>query len=97
MLEPIFEADFEPCSYGFRPMLRAQDAIAEIHFYGTRGYEWVLDADRAVAADHGGRDRDAADRGDTGHPVPLPRHQDPQSLDPDSSSLTAGTVESPLR
>ena len=35
---------------------------------------------RAVAADHGGRDRDAADRGNTGHPVPLPRHQDPQSL-----------------
>jgi RNA-directed DNA polymerase len=45
VLEPIFEADFEPCSYGFRPMRRAQDAIAEIHFYGTRGYEWVLDAD----------------------------------------------------
>ena len=38
VLEPIFEADFEPCSYGFRPMRRAQDAIAEIHFYGTRGY-----------------------------------------------------------
>ena len=30
MLEPIFEADFKPCSYGFRPKRRAQDAIAEI-------------------------------------------------------------------
>ncbi len=41
VLEPIFEADFVPVSYGFRPMRRAQDAIAEIQFYGTRGYEWV--------------------------------------------------------
>jgi RNA-directed DNA polymerase len=45
VLEPIFEADFSPVSYGFRPKRRAQDAIAEIQFYGTRGYEWVLDAD----------------------------------------------------
>ena len=45
VLEPIFEADFHPCSYGFRPKRRAQDAIAEIHFYGSRSYEWVLDAD----------------------------------------------------
>ncbi len=45
VLEPIFEADFEPVSFGFRPHRRAQDAIAEIHYYGTRGYRWVLDAD----------------------------------------------------
>jgi RNA-directed DNA polymerase len=45
VLEPIFEADFLPVSYGFRPERRAHDAIAEIHFYGTRGYQWVLDAD----------------------------------------------------
>ena len=45
VLEPIFEADFQPCSYGFRPNRRAHDAIAEIHFYATRGYEWVLEAD----------------------------------------------------
>src|SRR5919197_477148 len=31
VLEPIFEADFQPCSYGFRPNRRAQDAIAELH------------------------------------------------------------------
>src|SRR6201994_1887846 len=52
VLEPIFEADFEPCSYGFRPKRRAQDAIAEVHFYGTRGYEWVLDADIEAAFDN---------------------------------------------
>jgi RNA-directed DNA polymerase len=45
VLEPIFEADFKPCSYGFRPNRRAHDAIAEIHHFGTRGYEWVLEAD----------------------------------------------------
>lgn len=45
VLEPIFEADFLPCSYGFRPMRRAQDAVAEIQHMTTRGYEWVLEAD----------------------------------------------------
>src|SRR5262249_47580589 len=51
VLEPIFEADFEPCSYGFRPRRRAQDAVAEIHHYGTHGYHWVLDADIAACFD----------------------------------------------
>ena len=45
VLEPIFEADFVPVSYGFRPRRRAHDAIADIHSYGTKGYRWVLDAD----------------------------------------------------
>jgi RNA-directed DNA polymerase len=45
VLEPIFEADFVPVSYGFRPGRRAQDAIAEIHLFGTKRYWWVLDAD----------------------------------------------------
>ncbi|MER5219347.1 group II intron reverse transcriptase/maturase [Streptomyces flaveus] len=52
VLEPIFEADFEPVSYGFRPARRAQDAIAEIHYFGTRGYRWVLDADIEAAFDN---------------------------------------------
>jgi RNA-directed DNA polymerase len=52
VLEPIVEADFKPCSYGFRPKRRAQDAIAEIHYYGTRGYRWVLDADIEAAFDN---------------------------------------------
>lgn len=33
VLEPVFEADFLPVSYGFRPKRRAQDAIAEIHYF----------------------------------------------------------------
>jgi RNA-directed DNA polymerase len=45
VLEPIFEADFLPVSYGFRPGHRAHDAISEIQLFGTKGYRWVLDAD----------------------------------------------------
>jgi RNA-directed DNA polymerase len=47
VLEPIFEADFKPCSYGFRPSRRANDAIAEIHYFASepRNYQWVLEAD----------------------------------------------------
>ncbi|MFF4291811.1 hypothetical protein ACFY0R_42060, partial [Streptomyces sp. NPDC001633] len=36
---------FKLVFYGFWPLRRAHDAIAEIHFYGTHGYGWGLDAD----------------------------------------------------
>ena len=45
VLEPIFEADFKPCSHGFRPRHRAQDAIAEIHHFTSRSYEWIVEGD----------------------------------------------------
>jgi RNA-directed DNA polymerase len=53
VIEPIFEADFKPCSYGFRPRRRAQDAIAEIHYLASpsRTYEWVFEADIAACFD----------------------------------------------
>jgi len=51
ILEPIFEADFKPVSYGFRPKRRAQDAIAEIHALGSRNYHWVFEADIAACFD----------------------------------------------
>jgi RNA-directed DNA polymerase len=51
VLEPIWEADFAPCSYGFRPGRRAQDAIEEIRYLATRSYEWVLEADIAACFD----------------------------------------------
>src|SRR5215210_7212008 len=51
VLEPIFEADFHPCSYGFRPKRRVHDAIAEIHMLGSNAYEWVLDADISACFD----------------------------------------------
>ena len=45
VLEPILEADFQPCSHGYRPGHRAQDAIAEIQYLASRSYEWVVEAD----------------------------------------------------
>jgi RNA-directed DNA polymerase len=47
VMEPLFEADFYPSSYGYRPGRRAQDAIAEIvHFTKAPShYEWVVEAD----------------------------------------------------
>jgi len=51
VLEPVFEADFAPCSYGFRPGRRAQDAIAEVHYLTSRSYEWVVDADISACFD----------------------------------------------
>lgn len=47
VLEPIFEADFLPCSYGFRPMRRAHDAVAEIRYLTSkpRCYEWIVEGD----------------------------------------------------
>ncbi|MCP5026238.1 MAG: group II intron reverse transcriptase/maturase [Actinomycetia bacterium] len=45
VLEPIFEADFHPCSYGFRPRRRPHDAIAEIHMLASNQYHWVLEGD----------------------------------------------------
>ncbi len=45
VLEPIFEADFLPCSYGFRPNRRAHDAVAEVRHFTTRSYEWIVEGD----------------------------------------------------
>jgi RNA-directed DNA polymerase len=51
VLEPIFEADVLPVSYGFRPQRRAHDVVADIHRLGTQGYHWVLDADIEACLD----------------------------------------------
>ena len=45
VLEPIFEADFLPCSYGFRPNRRAHDAVAEVRHFTSRTYEWIVEGD----------------------------------------------------
>jgi len=45
VLEPIFEADFLPCSYGFRPKRRAHDAVAEVRYLTARTYKWVVEGD----------------------------------------------------
>src|SRR5713226_8145836 len=45
VLEPIFEADFEDNSYGYRPARGAVDAVKEVHRHLCRGYADVVDAD----------------------------------------------------
>jgi retron-type reverse transcriptase len=45
VIEPIFEADFEDCSYGFRPKRSAHDAIKRLKQLLNKGYREVYDAD----------------------------------------------------
>jgi RNA-directed DNA polymerase len=45
VLEPIFEADFEDNSYGYRPARGAVDAVKEVHRHICRGHTDVVDAD----------------------------------------------------
>ena len=45
LLEPIFEADFDPNAYGYRPKRSAQEAIQKVHKLLCEGYADVVDAD----------------------------------------------------
>jgi group II intron reverse transcriptase/maturase len=45
MIEPIFEADFESSSFGFRPKRSAVQALEAIRIAGNRGHDFVVDAD----------------------------------------------------
>jgi group II intron reverse transcriptase/maturase len=45
VLEPIFEADFLPCSWGFRPQRGALGALETLRKLGAKGHHHVLDAD----------------------------------------------------
>ncbi len=45
VIEPIFEADLEPNSYGYRPKRSALDAISMVHKLLCKGYTDVVDAD----------------------------------------------------
>jgi len=45
VIEPIFEADFEANSYGFRPKKSATEALEAIRLAGNQGHDFVVDAD----------------------------------------------------
>ena len=45
VIEPIFEADFCECSYGFRPKRSAHDAVDDVADALHKGYSLVIDAD----------------------------------------------------
>ncbi|MBU0500430.1 MAG: CRISPR-associated endonuclease Cas1 [Gammaproteobacteria bacterium] len=44
-LTPILEAEFEDCSYGYRPGRSVDAAVRSVMRYRDRGYRWVVDAD----------------------------------------------------
>ena len=52
VIEPLFECDFEPFSYGFRPNKSAHDAVDEIVKYLNFGCEHVVDADITACFDN---------------------------------------------
>jgi group II intron reverse transcriptase/maturase len=45
LLEPIFEADFEGCSFGFRPEKGPREALDAVAQHARAGFRWVVDAD----------------------------------------------------
>src|ERR1035437_2023660 len=45
VIEPIFEADFEASSFGFRPRKSATEALETIRIAGNQGNDFVVDAD----------------------------------------------------
>lgn len=45
VLEPIFEADFRECSFGFRPKRSATQALERLRLLAPKGYEWALEID----------------------------------------------------
>ncbi len=57
ILEPIFEADFLDCSYGFRPERSAHQALETISANLAAGYREVYDADLQVYFDSSPHDK----------------------------------------
>lgn len=45
VIEPLFEADFEGCSYGFRPRRNAIQALEELRKAAPQGFEWAVEVD----------------------------------------------------
>lgn len=51
VIEPVFEADFLPCSFGFRPKRSAHDALQVLIDEAWRGRRWVVETDIASCFD----------------------------------------------
>jgi RNA-directed DNA polymerase len=45
VLTPIFDPEFSPYSYGFRPGKKAYDAVLQAQAYIQKGYRWTVDMD----------------------------------------------------
>ena len=57
VIEPIFEADFQPFSYGYRPKMSATQASAQVYKYLNFGLTTVIDVDIEGFFDHVNHDR----------------------------------------
>jgi RNA-directed DNA polymerase len=76
VLEPIFEADFEPCSYGFRLRCSATMALERIRPLSRQGADHVLDADISEYFESLGLHRL---RGTIRYPGKPPGHRSPRN------------------
>ena len=45
VLTPIFESEFQECSYGFRPQRSCEQAVLKLTEYVNAGCEWIVDID----------------------------------------------------
>lgn len=57
VIEPIFEREFEPTSWGFRPRRGCKDALREVDRHLKQGRVWVVDADIQACFDSIGHAR----------------------------------------
>ena len=66
ILEPIFEADFQPGSYGYRPKKSAHTAIQRVAEAIVEGKTYVIDLDSAILFRHGETSHRVGESGATG-------------------------------
>ena len=52
VIEPLWEPEFFDCSFGFRPGLSIDDALACVQQFRKQGHRWVVDGDIATCFDH---------------------------------------------
>jgi RNA-directed DNA polymerase len=51
VLEPLWEPEFLPCSFGFRPGTSIEQAVSYVHEMRQHGERWVVDGDIATCFD----------------------------------------------
>jgi len=51
VVEPLWEPEFLPCSFGFRPGFSIEQAVAHVHGLRRKGLRWVVDGDIATCFD----------------------------------------------
>jgi RNA-directed DNA polymerase len=96
VVEPIFEADFEECSYGFRPGKNAHQALEVVRGHLQAGYTAVYDADLQSYFDIADRSVLSLIRGWLKTPVQETDEQGRRTLTRPTAGTPQGGVISPL-